>query len=119
AFLALLLSLIGVYGVVAYSVNTRTREIGIRLALGAEPRDILLMVFREGFILAISGVSLGFVGSIWLSRLIASLLYGVSATDAWTLTAAALVLIACTLLACTLPALVASKVDPAIALRHE
>ncbi|MBO0798335.1 MAG: ABC transporter permease, partial [Blastocatellia bacterium] len=119
ALLALLLSVIGVYGVVAYSVNTRTREIGIRLALGAEPRDILLMVFREGFILAISGVSLGIAGSIWLSRVITSLLYGVSATDPWTLTASALVLVACTLLSCTLPALVASRVDPAIALRRE
>jgi putative ABC transport system permease protein len=105
--------------VAAYSVSTRTREIGIRLSLGAEPRDILLMVLREGTALALIGVILGIMTSFWLSRLITSLLYGVSASDPGTLIAAALVLVVGALLACALPALAASKVDPATALRYE
>lgn len=119
ALLGLSLSVVGVYGVTAYSVSTRTREIGIRLSLGAEPRDILLMVLREGVGLALIGVILGMVASFWLSRLITSLLYGVSASDPGTLIGAALVLFVSALLACALPAIVASKVDPAMALRRE
>ncbi|MBO0727350.1 MAG: FtsX-like permease family protein, partial [Blastocatellia bacterium] len=119
AILALLLSVVGVYGVTAYSVSARTREIGIRLSLGAEPRDILLMVLREGVGLALIGVILGMAASFWLSRLITSLLYGVNGSDPETLIGAALVLVVGALLACALPALAASKVDPAIALRRE
>jgi putative ABC transport system permease protein len=119
ALLALLLSVVGVYGVAAYSVSARTREIGIRLSLGAEPRDILLMVLREGTALALIGVTMGIVTSFWLSRLITGLLYGVSASDPGTLIVAALVLVVGALLACALPALAASKVDPATALRYE
>jgi len=119
ALLALLLSVIGVYSVTAYSVSTRTREIGIRLSLGAQPRDILLMVLREGFVLAFIGVCLGIVASYWLSRLISGLLYGVGPADPVALIVAAVVLVVGTLVACTMPAVAASKVDPATALRYE
>jgi len=119
ALLALLLSVVGVYGVAAYSVSVRTREIGVRLSLGAEPRDILLMVLREGAVLALIGVILGIVASFWLSRLISGLLYGVSSSDPGTLITAALILVVGALLACALPAMAASKVDPARALRCE
>jgi len=119
ALLALLLSVIGVYSVTAYSVSTRTREIGIRLSLGAQPRDILLMVLREGFVLAFIGVCLGVVASYWLSRLISGLLYGVGPADPVALIVAAVVLVVGTLVACTMPAVAASKVDPATALRYE
>lgn len=119
AFLALLLSVVGVYGVAAYSVTTRTREIGIRLSLGAEPRGILLMVLREGLVLASIGVGLGVIASFWLSRLVTSLLYGVNAADPGIFITAALILVVGTLLSSIFPALTASKVDPAKALRRE
>lgn len=118
ASLALILAMIGVYGVMSYKVTTRTMEIGIRAALGATPRDIVLMIIREGALLAIVGLIIGIVASFVLTRFISSLLYGIGPTDPVTLTWAALLLIAGTLLACLIPALRASNVDPAKILKY-
>jgi len=116
---ALLLALAGLASVMAYSVATRTHEMGVRFALGALPGDVLRMVLREGLRLALAGVALGLLGAWWLSRYVASMLYGVSATDPWTYTSAAAVLVAGGLLGSLVPALRASRVDPAVALRYE
>ena len=104
---------------VAYSVSSRTHEIGVRMALGAEPGDVLLMFVREGLLLTLVGVSLGAVVAFWLNRLIANLLFGVSPADPLTLLLSVLVLIVGALLACVIPARKASKVDPSAALRYE
>jgi putative ABC transport system permease protein len=119
AGLALALAVFGCYSVVAYSVTRRTHEMGVRMSLGAQPRDILVMVTGEGARLALAGIVLGALLSLWLNKLVAGLLYGVSPADPATLTAAAAILAACTLLASLLPALRASRIDPASALRHE
>jgi putative ABC transport system permease protein len=119
AALALILAVFGLYSVVAYSVSCRTHEMGVRMALGAQPRDILLMVTREGMWLALAGITLGALGSLWINKLIAVLLYGVKPTDPGTLIAAASILAAGTITACVLPARRASRTDPSSALRYE
>ncbi|HEY6805707.1 MAG TPA: ABC transporter permease [Pyrinomonadaceae bacterium] len=119
AAVALVLAAIGIYGVMAYSVTQRTQEIGIRMALGAQPGKIMLMVVRHSLLLAICGVVLGLAGAFALTRVMSSLLFGVSTTDALTFAAPPLVLGAIALLAGYFPARRASKVDPTIALRSE
>jgi putative ABC transport system permease protein len=117
--LALLLAACGIYGVLAYTVTQRHREIGVRMALGAQPRDVLSLVIGQGLKLVLLGAGLGLVLALALVGLIQSLLYGVKPTDPKTFAGASLLLVAVALLACWLPARRASRVDPMEALRHE
>jgi predicted permease len=117
--LALILASIGIYGVLAYSVAQRTSEIGLRMALGAQPRQVLGLVLRQGMLLALIGASVGIVVALPVARMAASLLYGVSATDPLTYASITLLLMAIALLACYLPAYRATRIDPLVALRVE
>jgi predicted permease len=119
ALTALLLAGLGIYGVISYIVSERTHEIGIRLALGAQSRNILRMVLRQGLALAIGGAAVGLVCALIVSHLMAGLLYGVRPTDPLTFAGVALLLIGVALLACYIPARRAIRVDPLVALRHD
>jgi len=118
-FIALFLTVIGLYGVLAFAVTQRTREIGIRMALGASTADILRMVIRSGMELTVIGVVLGLLGVFALTRFVASLLFGVAPTDVLTIGSVSGVLLVAGLVACFVPGRRATKIDPLVALRYE
>jgi putative ABC transport system permease protein len=119
ALLALALSAVGLYGVISYGVNQRTTEIGIRMAVGAEPKDVLKLILREGLVLAVVGILLGAGGALVLTRFLSSVLFGVSATDPAIYLSAAALLLLVAIAACFLPARKASAIQPLEALRYE
>jgi putative ABC transport system permease protein len=119
AGLALLLAALGLYGLLAYTVLQRRREIGVRMALGARPQQVSIAVLREGLQLVASGLIIGLAGSWFVMRALKTLLYGVAATDAWALAGSGLVLLAVGWIASYLPARRAAAIDPMVALRYE
>jgi putative ABC transport system permease protein len=119
AAFALVLAVVGIYGVMSHLVAQGSHDIGIRMALGAERRGILLMVLRQGTELTIAGVVAGLFGAVALTRVMASLLFGVSATDVMTFSIVLVILIATAILATYIPALRATRVDPTVALRDD
>ena len=119
AFVALLLASVGLYGVIAYSASSRTHEIGIRLALGAQKTDVLRLIFSQGMRLTLLGIFAGALAAWWLTSLLTTMLYEVQTTDPLTFIGVAILLLLVAMLACFIPARRATKVDPIIALRYE
>jgi putative ABC transport system permease protein len=119
AVVAVFLAVVGIYGVISYAVRQRTREIGVRMALGAAPGAILRLVLREGGILALWGIVIGITGTFILARTLRSLLYGIAAVDPLTFVSASLLLVAVAFFACLIPAWRAMRIDPNTALRYD
>ena len=119
AAIALLIAAIGIYAVLAYSVTQRTREIGLRIALGAEPTSVLQLVVGEGLKVGLIGIAIGLIGALMAGRALSSIVYGLSVRDPETFVIVTIALILITVTACFIPARRASKVDPMVALRSE
>jgi putative ABC transport system permease protein len=119
SLIALVLASVGIYGVMHYSVAQRTHEVGIRMALGARPASVVRMVIGQGLLLAAIGLGAGLVGAWWLTRLLSSLLFGVTASDPVTFAAVSILLVVVAILASSIPAWRAARVDPIAALRCE
>ncbi|HKG12067.1 MAG TPA: ABC transporter permease, partial [Pyrinomonadaceae bacterium] len=119
AGLATLLAAVGIFGVMNYSVTLRTREIGLRMALGAQPARVLVLVLRQGLVLTLVGIGIGLLGALALTRVMSSLLFGVNATDPLTFAAIVPLIAVVSLVACYIPARRATRIDPLVALRYE
>jgi len=119
AGMAVVLAAVGIYGLISYSVAQRTREIGIRMALGAQARQVMMPVLRQGFVLAVAGIAIGLAGSVLAARLLSSFLFGIEPSDPLTYALVSALLLFVTLLASFIPSRRALRVDPLTALRAE